>query len=75
MSTQTLPTLRTGSTGDNVQYLQQILNKIGYGPLTADGVFGAKTEAAVKKFQKAFKLTVDGIVGPKTWNALESQID
>jgi peptidoglycan hydrolase-like protein with peptidoglycan-binding domain len=75
MSTQALPILRLGSTGADVKYLQQILNRINYGPLVADGIFGAKTEAAVKRFQKAFKLTVDGIVGPQTWSALQSQID
>jgi peptidoglycan hydrolase-like protein with peptidoglycan-binding domain len=74
MSSQTLPTLRMGSNGNDVKYLQEILNKIHYGPLGADGTFGAKTEAAVKRFQKAFNLTVDGIVGQKTWNALQSQI-
>jgi peptidoglycan hydrolase-like protein with peptidoglycan-binding domain len=75
MSTQALPTLRVGNTGSQVKYLQDILNQIGYGPLTADGIFGSKTEVAVKKFQKAFSLTVDGIVGSKTWAALQSQID
>lgn len=49
--------------------MQNALNKLGYG-LVADGIFGAKTEAAVKDFQKKNKLDVDGIVGPKTWAAL-----
>jgi peptidoglycan hydrolase-like protein with peptidoglycan-binding domain len=38
--------------------------------VTADGVFGPKTEAAVKAFQKKHGLAADGIVGPKTWSKL-----
>lgn len=68
-----LPTLRRGSTGKEVKYLQDILNRLGYS-VTADGVFGAKTEAAVKKFQKDYGLVADGIVGAKTWSMLEYQI-
>ena len=64
-----LPTLRLGSKGDDVKYLQDLLNYYGY-TVTVDGIFGKKTEAAVKQFQKSRKLTVDGIVGQKTWNAL-----
>ncbi len=40
------------------------------GPLTVDGEFGAKTEAAVRDFQERFGLVVDGIVGQDTWHAL-----
>ena len=50
--------------------LQTLLCDVG-GALTADGIFGAKTEAAVRTFQQQNQLTVDGIVGPKTWAALE----
>jgi N-acetylmuramoyl-L-alanine amidase len=38
--------------------------------ITVDGIFGAKTEAAVKAYQKRHKLAADGIVGPQTWNTL-----
>ena len=38
--------------------------------MAVDGIFGPKTEAAVKAFQKAKKLSVDGQVGPKTWAAI-----
>lgn len=68
--TITLDVLRKGSKGDSVKALQILLNGYGYSCGTADGDFGAKTEAAVKKFQKAHGLTADGIVGQATWNAL-----
>jgi peptidoglycan hydrolase-like protein with peptidoglycan-binding domain len=35
-----------------------------------DGIFGAKTLAAVRAFQRSRGLTVDGVVGPLTWGAL-----
>ncbi|MEC0276801.1 peptidoglycan-binding protein [Peribacillus frigoritolerans] len=54
----------------NVKRIQEALNKKGYSVGTADGLFGPKTVAAVKKFQRANKLSPDGIVGPKTWNEL-----
>lgn len=47
-----------------VQKIQKALN------VTADGVFGPKTDAAVKVWQKAHGLAVDGIVGPSTWDKL-----
>lgn len=54
---------------EDVRYLQQFLNQKGYS-VTTDGCFGSKTEQAVIKFQKKHKLSVDGIVGPRTWNEL-----
>ena len=68
-----LPILRRGSTGTNVKYLQDILNRLGYS-VVADSNFGAKTEAAVKKFQQDYGLVADGVVGAKTWSMLEYQI-
>lgn len=65
-----IPTLRKGNNCDEVVELQALLNaKYGY-DLEIDGAFGAKTEAAVKDFQRKHGLTADGIVGPKTWAAL-----
>ena len=52
--------LRSGDRGPDVAELQR---RLGVG---ADGVFGPKTEAAVKAFQKSKRLGVDGVVGPKT---------
>jgi hypothetical protein len=58
-------TLRKGATGDEVTQLQNFLNTAGYNVGTADGKFGAKTKAALIKFQIANKLKGDGVVGPK----------
>lgn len=58
-------TIKIGSTGKLVRMLQEFL-----GGLKVDGKFGAKTKAAVIKWQKAHKLTQDGVVGPKTWRAI-----
>ncbi len=66
---QVKTTIKNGSKGSDVITLQNALNALGYG-LVADGVFGAKTEAAIKDFQRKNKLTVDGIVSTQTWNAL-----
>ena len=68
------PTVRRGSTGEDVKYVQQKLIDLGYdlAPYGADGKFGAKTEAAVKAFQKASGIGVDGVVGPMTYEALEN---
>ena len=64
-------TIQKGSTGDDVVQCQLDLTKHGY-PCTADGIFGAGTEAQVKAFQTASDLTADGIVGSQTWEALDA---
>jgi peptidoglycan hydrolase-like protein with peptidoglycan-binding domain len=61
--------LRQGSTGGAVKILQVGLNGRGY-PLVGDGIFGAGTDGAVRRFQSDNGLAADGIVGPQTWNAL-----
>ncbi|MEL6163928.1 MAG: peptidoglycan-binding protein [Cyanobacteria bacterium J06628_3] len=61
-----------GSKGEDVKYLQRRLNGIGFGSLVVDGIFGVATEESVKKFQKYYGLTVDGIVGYLTWAKLET---
>ena len=68
--------LRRGTTGPGVVTIQTELNRISqnYPAIpkipTVDGIFGARTEAAVRKFQEVFGLDVDGIVGRATWYAL-----
>ncbi|MBP5976220.1 peptidoglycan-binding protein [Brasilonema sp. CT11] len=77
MSTQAQPILKKGSQGPEVTRLQNLLNqadrKKNFGnppPLHVDGEFGANTETAVKNFQKFYGLTIDGVVGSKTWAKL-----
>ena len=60
-----------GSQGSDVVTLQQMLNNNGY-KLDVDGIFGDKTLAAVKEYQKKSGLTVDGIVGVNTWGSLSN---
>ena len=63
-------TMRRGSAGEAVRALQELLKKCGYDCGDIDGMFGSKTEAAVKAFQRDHGLTVDGIAGEKTQEAL-----
>ena len=67
--------LRRGSTGTNVRILQKQLSRIAkdypsFGKPTVNGTFDEPTENSVKKFQKQFSLTADGIVGRATWNKI-----
>ena len=64
--------LKRGDRGTAVWDLQQQLKRAGFDPGPIDGVFGAKTEAAVRAAQKAHGLVVDGIAGPKTYAALKA---
>lgn len=65
-----MKTLRNGSKGTQVKVLQFLLNEFGYDCGEADGIFGKKTTAAVKEYQKAKGLTVDGICGKNTWTRI-----
>lgn len=67
-------TLKQGSQGDEVKELQQKLNELGYDCGQVDGIFGSDTKAAVRAFQSAYNLSVDGIAGQKTWEALEEAL-
>lgn len=76
------PTIRRGDRGPYVKLCQEDLMALGYsvGSSGADGIFGKNTEAGVKAFQKDHDdrdgraLKVDGIVGEKTWGALDDAI-
>lgn len=74
-TTTSRKTVRYGSKGSDVLFLQQILNKKSYRgyngrPLDEDGEFGTNTLTAVRAFQRDNGLEVDGIVGKMTWSAL-----
>ena len=60
-----------GSSGENVKRLQNLLNQRGY-TLDEDGIFGEKTQAAVRDYQKKNNLLLDGIAGDETWGSLLS---
>lgn len=70
----TLPTLtrilKRGSLGEDVEALQTALNALGFNAGEVDGDFGPQTEKAVRGFQQKAGLTIDGAVGPETWEAL-----
>lgn len=66
------PLVKKGATGDAVKMLQQLLKDWGYNPGPIDGIFGTKTQKAVKEFQNDLNLEVDGIAGPITWAMLGS---
>lgn len=65
-----LPSLEQGSNGESVKALQVLLNGFGFSCGAVDGSFGPATLSAVKSFQKASKISADGIVGSATWTAL-----
>ena len=67
--------VRSGSRGEAVRGVQEEFRFRAGDPshsLHVDGIFGARTDAAVRAFQDALGITVDGIVGPVTWRALVS---
>lgn len=68
-----MPVLRRGGRNPkaSVMILQQDLAALGYHVGSKDGIFGARTEGAIRKFQREHDLSPDGVVGPMTWAALE----
>ena len=67
-------TIKNGSQGNDVKTWQNYLISQGYnlGNAGADGIFGSKTLAATKAYQKANGLTIDGIVGKNTWGSMKT---
>jgi len=68
-----MPVLQTGSKGDCVKRIQWYLNSFINAKLKIDGSFGTNTRYAVRNYQKANGLAVDGVVGPSTWASLEAK--
>ncbi len=66
---QPWPLVKLGSQGHPVPTLQYLLRARTH-EVTADGIFGPKTDSAVRAFQAGKHLTVDGVAGPQTWSAL-----
>jgi peptidoglycan hydrolase-like protein with peptidoglycan-binding domain len=66
------PTLRDGSEGVAVRGLQRRLIGAGFAVDEVDGHFGPQTEAAVRAFQERSELEVDGVVGPQTWERVNT---
>lgn len=66
--------LMKGDKGDAVKILQENLNYLGYTCGVADGVFGAKTDTALRKFQKSYKMSVDGKYGVLSKQKLEDAV-
>ena len=70
-SVNSTPKLRRGNRGDAVKDLQNLLNNAGAG-IKVDGSFGRGTYNAVRNFQSSAGIGVDGVVGPRTWDKLNS---
>lgn len=62
--------LKMGPAEDQVRIIQRALQATGYDPGPIDGIYGPRTTAAVRAFQRDHGLRVDGVVGPQTWRAL-----
>jgi peptidoglycan hydrolase-like protein with peptidoglycan-binding domain len=76
MTTTTIlpwPLIRQGDQAHPVPSLQYLLRARGHS-VAVDGIFGPRTDAAVRAFQQSRGLSVDGIVGPNTWTALIIQV-
>ncbi len=68
------PLLKKGVRGGAVRDLQNRLNGLGYWTGKADGSFGHLTQQAIYALQKVAGLKADGVVGPKTWSALDRKV-
>jgi len=64
------PLVKIGQSGEDVRTVQYLLRQYGRTEVVADGIFGSITETAVRAFQSARGLAVDGMVGSETWPAL-----
>lgn len=62
--------LRKGTANENVRAVQDRLRSAGFNPGVSDGKFGPRTEKAVRDFQRSMGLKADGVVGQRTFSAL-----
>lgn len=68
------PLIKEGSRGVYVLIAQDDLNTLGYTTGGLDGIFGAKTREAVRRYQQSRGLSADGIVGCNTWRSLQEDV-
>lgn len=68
------PLVKRGSISNYVLIAQDDLNTLGFSTGGLDGIFGAKTQEAVRSYQRKVGLSVDGIVGCNTWRALQEAV-
>lgn len=68
------PTLRRGSISNYVCIAQDDLNTLGFNTGGLDGIFGARTQEAVRSYQTRAGLVVDGVVGCNTWRSLQNEV-
>ena len=68
------PLIRRGSISTYVLIAQDDLNTLGFRTGGLDGIFGARTQEAVRNYQRSRGLTADGIVGCNTWRSLQEDV-
>ena len=68
------PIIRRGSISTYVLIAQDDLNTLGFPTGGLDGIFGSRTEEAVRNYQRSRGLTADGIVGCNTWLSLQEDV-
>ena len=73
-STGGYPQLKRGSLSNYVLIAQDDLNTLGYRTGGLDGIFGAATQDAVRRYQASVSLTADGIIGCNTWRSLQEAV-
>ena len=73
-STGGYPIIRRGSISTYVLIAQDDLNTLGFRTGGLDGIFGARTEEAVRNYQRSRGLAADGIVGCNTWKKLTNKV-